>query len=68
MSDFAYLESSDPNRRVPQRAFSRPNAVHLNEMVLEAGEDILDELEEYIAVDFSLPKMDQAGIPDFAAG
>lgn len=68
VSDFGYLESTDLSRRVHQRAFSRPNAVHLNELVLEAGELILDELEEYIDVDYSLPKMDQAAIPDFAAG
>ncbi len=68
MSDFAYLESTDRSRRVHQRVFSRPNAVHLNELVLEAGEEILDELEDYIGVDYSLPKMDQAGIPDFSAG
>lgn len=68
MSDFASLESEDLSRRVHQRAFSRSNAVHLNELVLEAGEEILDELEEFIGVDYSLPKMDQAAIPDFSAG
>lgn len=68
VSDFEYLESSDLSRRVHQRVFSRPNAVHLSELVLEAGEEILDELEDFIGVDYSLPKMDQAGIPDFSAG
>lgn len=68
VSDFDHLASSDPNRAIPQRAFSRSNAVHLNELILEAGEDILDDLAEYIGVDYSLPKMDQAAIPDFAAG
>lgn len=68
VSDFEYLESTDLSRRVHQRVFSRSNAVHLNELVLEAGEEILDELESYIQVPYSLPKMDQAGIPDFSAG
>ncbi|XP_037044998.1 aminopeptidase N-like [Bradysia coprophila] len=68
VSDFEYLESADLSRRVHQRVFSRSNAVHLNELVLEAGEEILDELEDYIGVDYSLPKMDQAAIPDFSAG
>lgn len=68
VSDFEYLESADLSRRVHQRVFSRSNAVHLSELTLEAGEDILDELEDYIGVDYSLPKMDQAAIPDFSAG
>lgn len=68
VSDFEYLQSADLSRRVHQRAFARPNAVHRSGLVLEAGELILDELEEYIDVDYSLPKMDQAGIPDFSAG
>lgn len=68
VSDFEYLESQDLSRRVHQRVFARPNGVHLSELTLEAGEDILDELEDYIGVDYSLPKMDQAAIPDFSAG
>lgn len=68
VSDFDYIESSDQNRVVHQRAFSRPNAVHLTELALEAGEGILDGFEEYIGVDLSLLKMDQAGIPHSAGG
>lgn len=67
VSDFGHLSSSEP-RDVPQRAFARPNAVNQSTLMLNAGELILDALEVYLGVNYSLPKMDQVGIPDFSAG
>lgn len=67
VSDFGHLASSE-TRDVPQRAFARPNAVNQSTLMLNAGELILDALEGYLGVNYSLPKMDQVGIPDFSAG
>lgn len=67
VSDFGNLSSSEP-RNVPQRTFARPNAVNQSTLMLSAGERIMDALEIYLGVNYSLPKMDQAGIPDFSAG
>ncbi len=38
------------------------------ELAAEAGPIVLNSFEEYFAVDFPLPKMDMAAIPDFEAG
>lgn len=67
VSDFGHL-SGDTSRDVPQRTFARPNAVNQSTLMLSAGERIMDALEGYLGVNYSLPKMDQAGIPDFSAG
>lgn len=67
ISDFGHLASSE-TRAVPQRTFGRPNAVHQSHLMLNAGERILDALVDFLGVDYSLPKMDQVGVPDFAAG
>lgn len=66
VSDFGHL-SGEP-RDVPQRTFARPNAVNQSTLMLSAGERIMDALEGYFGVNYSLPKIDQAGIPDFSAG
>lgn len=67
VSDFEFL-SNENEGVVPHRTMSRPNAVHLTEFALEVGVELLDVLVEFIGVPYSLPKMDQAAIPDFAAG
>lgn len=67
VSDFGSLSSSGP-RDVPQRTFARPDSVHQATLMLNAGERIMDALQEYFGVNYTLPKMDQAGIPDFSAG
>lgn len=67
ISDFEYL-ASGPNAAIPHRAISRPNALGLNHVVLDAGERILDAIAEYVGVEYTLPKMDQVAIPDFSAG
>lgn len=37
-------------------------------MGLKDGERVLGAIENYLKVKFSLPKMDQVAVPDFAAG
>lgn len=66
VSDYAYLE--DKNSKPYQRAYSQPNKIEDTHYVLKAGVDIMKALEGYLNVGYSLPKMDQFGINQFAAG
>lgn len=67
ISDFQYI-SSAPNSAIPHRAISRPNALGLNSLILEAGVKILDAIADYVSVEYTLPKMDQVAVPDFNPG
>lgn len=66
ISDYVYLE--DSTVKPIQRAYSQPNKIEDSAYVLKAGVDIMKALEEYLNVDYSLAKMDQFGINQFAAG
>jgi aminopeptidase N len=54
----------------PQRVFAKSQSINNNEAVLalDAGEMILNKLEEHLGVPYNLPKMDQIAVPDFDAG
>ena len=66
VSDFKLLK----NKAKTFRVYARPNAIDHGQLALEAGEALLNELDKFTGIKFStfVDKMDQAAIPDFAAG
>lgn len=69
VSDFSFT-SKTVEGYTPQRLFARPQAIRHFEgdFGLDTGIKVLTDLEHYLNVPYSLPKMDQVSIPDFAAG
>lgn len=63
VSDFAHVLSSAAS--VPHRIFSRPSVVNLTSRALHNGDIMLDAFSQYFGVDYVLPKMDAASLPDF---
>lgn len=51
-----------------QRVFAAPNQFENGGFALENGHKILKAIADYLNVRYTLPKMDQAAIPDFRAG
>ncbi|XP_055638196.1 aminopeptidase N-like [Toxorhynchites rutilus septentrionalis] len=66
VSDFDYISDSVNNQSV----YAIPAAIANGDLnfALEAGVKIIKALEDYLQVKYSFPKLDQIGIPDFAAG
>lgn len=68
VSDFEYVENSTV---VPgQRVYAKPSSI-INgdaDYALSVSPAILQEFEEYLGVNYTLPKMDQIALPNFAAG
>ncbi|XP_043463932.1 aminopeptidase N-like [Leptopilina heterotoma] len=62
ISDFEYKTDS------PITVWSQPALIDKAQYPLTMGKKILKEMAEYTGVVYQLPKMDQIGIPDFAAG
>lgn len=62
ISDFVSIESTKYG--LPQKLYVRETAVDSAAFGLEAGVEILQALQTYLNVDYILPKMDQAAIPD----
>lgn len=64
VSAFPHITSSPP-RRTPQRVFSRPDVIGATAEALNAGEQLLEAIEDYVDIDFTLPKMDQIAVPGY---
>lgn len=63
VSDFAHAFSSAGS--VPHRIFTRPDVVNQTARALRNGERMLDALSEHFGMDYVLPKMDAASLPEF---
>ncbi|KAH8312883.1 hypothetical protein KR044_013473, partial [Drosophila immigrans] len=62
------VSSEGKLNNLPQRVFSRKGTEHEQEWALTTGMLVEKRLSGYFDVPFTLPKLDQAAIPDFAAG
>lgn len=63
ISDFAYALSSAGS--VPHRVFARQSVVNLTSRALQASAITLDAFSEHFGIDYVLPKMDSASLPQF---
>lgn len=64
VSDFQGKSSEDKKFNV----YARPNAVQNTQLAFDVGVKLLDELKKFTNYSDISDKMDQAAIPDFAAG
>lgn len=66
--DFTYVQ--DTTGRVPHRVFASPQSILDGEaaLAIEVSGRILSMFEEYLGVNYTLPKMDQSVIPNFSSG
>lgn len=62
VSTFPYVTSTPP-RPIPQRIFARSTAINTTDLAIDAGELLIDAFSEYIGIEYSLPKLDQVGVP-----
>ena len=69
VSDFDYVSNEDnPAQDFLHRVYAQKSIVDNGHFAVDTGFKILQELENYLQVNFSLSKMDQAAIPGFEAG
>lgn len=68
VSDFTSVQ--DTTGPTPQRIFATPQSIAngYGSVALVASVKLLSGFEDYLGVNYTLPKMDQAAMPDFAAG
>lgn len=66
ISDFHNITNFNASRAaIPHRVFARSAVIESAKLALTFGEQALSKLEEYVAVNYTLPKMDQVAVPDF---
>lgn len=68
VSDFANKSSTNNLNGFRHRVFAPPEKIDTADYGLEIGEKVLSELENYLQVNYSLPKMDQVALPSFPGG
>lgn len=68
VSDYQFKTNTNNPNVFRHRVYSRPAEVENTKLALKDGERILNALEKYLKVDFTLPKMDQIGVPRLSFG
>lgn len=68
VSDFKHVENTTVIP--PQRIYGKPPSIENGEgtLALKVSPEIMLGLEEYYGINYTLPKMDQIALPQFAAG
>lgn len=64
VSDFEYREKISANG-FKHRIYAQPNKIDRVQFALDKSDKILTALSNYLEVNYTLPKMDQAAIPDY---
>lgn len=68
VSDYLFKTNTNNPNVFRHRVYSRPAEVENTKLALKDGERILNALQNYLKVDFTLPKMDQIGVPSLSFG
>lgn len=68
VSDFGYKTSEQRNNNVTFRIWSRKDALEQLDFASKTGPRALKFFEDFFNIDYPLPKVDMAAIPDFSAG
>ncbi len=68
IAEFNQTVSQSNASHVPFTIWHQPSKDGQASLAADAGPFILNEYENYFGIDFPLPKMDMAAIPDFDAG
>lgn len=68
ISDFIFVQ--DTTGHTPHRIFAKPQSIFNGDadMALDGSVKLLAGFERYLGVAYTLDKMDQAAMPNFAAG
>lgn len=68
VSDFQFTSNKNNPSALPHRVYTHRAEIGNTALALKDGERVLGAIENYLKVKFTLPKMDQVAVPDFAAG
>lgn len=67
VSDFKYLEYVNESS-FQHRVYTHANQINQTAYALSESAHLLDAIANYLQVSYSILKMDQAAVPQFAAG
>ena len=68
VSDFTFIEKLTESKKIHFRVYGTSRQRHLLNYSLDVGVAVADYYVDYFNVDYPLPKLDMAAIPDYSSG
>ena len=66
--DFEFIEKSTDSKNIPFRVYGTSRQRDVLNYALNVGAAVADYYVDYFSVDYPLPKLDMAAIPDYSSG
>ena len=66
--EFTYVEKSTAVHKIPMRVYGKTGEEKRLQYALDIGSAISDHYATYFNIEYPLPKLDMAAIPDYSSG
>lgn len=68
VSNYKFSTNTVNPNEFAYRVYANPSKIESTQLALDTGVNVINAFQEYLQVNYTMPKMDQVAVPDFLIG